>query len=64
MENRWILIRDGERKEFELSHRLYSAAELTGLLEECGFSRTEAYGDLEGSAYDHEASRLVVIGRK
>ncbi len=64
LENRWILIRDGERKEFELGHRLYSATELSGLLSECGFARTEVYGDLEGSAYDHEASRLVVVGRK
>lgn len=64
VENRWVLVRDGERKEFELSHRLYSATELSRLLEDGGFARTEVYGDFEGSAYDHEASRLVVVGRK
>jgi len=26
-----------------------------------GFARVEAYGDLGGSAYDHEARRLVML---
>ena len=64
IENRWIVIRGGERREFGLSHRLYSAAELMRLLTDCGFSEVEAYGDLKGSPYDHEASRLIVVGRK
>ena len=64
MENRWILIRDGERTEFPLSHRLYSAMELKGLLVECGFAETHAYGDLHGAPYDHTARRLVVVARK
>lgn len=64
IENRWIRIRDGERSEFGLSHRLYAATELARLLEECGFAETEVYGGLDGSPYDHEASRLVVVGRK
>jgi hypothetical protein len=58
------VIKDGERKEFTLSHRLYSAAELMRLLRECGFASVDAYGDLAGAPYDHEASRLVVVGRK
>jgi SAM-dependent methyltransferase len=64
LENRWIVIKDGERKEFRLSHRLYSAAELTRLLRECGFASVDAYGDLAGAPYDQVASRLVVVGRK
>jgi SAM-dependent methyltransferase len=64
MENRWIVIKDGERKEFRLAHRLYSAAELSQLMKDCGFSEAAAYGDLEGAPYDHQASRMVVVGRK
>lgn len=64
MQNRWILVRDGQRKEFHLAHRIYAASELTRLLTDGGFSETEVYGDLDGSPYDHEASRLVVVGRK
>lgn len=63
IENRWIRIWDGERTEFELAHRLYSATELARLLEDCGFAEVEVFGDLSGSPYDHEASRLVVVGR-
>ena len=64
IENRWILLKGSERTEFRLSHRLYSATELASLLTTCGFGQVEAYGDLEGGAYDHTASRLVVVGRK
>ena len=61
---RWILFQDGRRIEKTLSLRLYSAAELTSLLRDCGFARAEVYGDLAGSAYDHTAKRLVVVGHK
>ncbi len=65
MENRWIRIKKtGERQEYTVSHRLYSAAGLKGLLKECGFKDLKAYGDFEGSLYDQNAGRLVVLGRK
>jgi SAM-dependent methyltransferase len=64
IEVRWILIKDGQRSESTLSHRLYSAAELSSLLSNAGFSKTRVYGDLEGSEYDHQAKRLVVMGEK
>lgn len=64
IENRWILLKGNERTEFRLSHRLYSATELMSLLTTCGFGQVDAYGDLEDGAYDHTASRLVVVGRK
>jgi SAM-dependent methyltransferase len=64
MENRWINIKGDERKEFRLAHRLYSATELKGLLEQCGFGSVEVYGGLDGAPYDHQATRLVVVGRK
>ncbi len=64
MENRWILLAGDSRTELNLSHRIYSAVELASLLTECGFAHVEAYGNLDGSAYDHLARRLVIVARK
>ncbi len=64
IDNRWILVRDGAVTEFAVSHRLYSAAELVRLLEECGFADCEVFGSLGGRPYDHEAERLVVVATK
>jgi hypothetical protein len=64
IENRWIIIKDNQRTDLRLSHRLFSAFELTSLLKECGFTSTQVYGDLAGSDYDHKARRLVVVARK
>lgn len=64
MRNRWHLVVDGEVRSFTVSHRLYSADELSELLERVGFSHVSAYGDLEGSAYDPDAERLVVVAEK
>jgi len=64
VENRWIMIKDGTRNEYKLSHRLYSAAELAKLLTDCGFQAIEVYGDLTGAPYDHTAKRLIVVARK
>jgi SAM-dependent methyltransferase len=62
--NRWIIIKDGERREVTLTTRQYSAAELSRLLKGCGFERVEVYGDLTGAPYDMEARRLVVVAGK
>jgi len=61
---RWILLREAERTEYVLEHRIYSAAELCALLADVGFADFEVYGGLDGSPYDHEAKRLVVVARK
>jgi SAM-dependent methyltransferase len=64
IDNRWILLRGAKRDEFRVSHRLYSAAELTALLRDCGFQDVHTYGNLAGAPYDHQAERLVVVGHK
>jgi SAM-dependent methyltransferase len=64
MENRWIMVKDGKTEESRLSHRLYSAAELTALLRDCGFSSIDVYGDLTGTPYDHTAKMLVIAAHK
>lgn len=47
-----------------MSHRIYSAVELTALLNECGFNRIDVYGDLIGKPYDHTAKRLILVAHK
>ncbi|MHC4573847.1 MAG: class I SAM-dependent methyltransferase [Planctomycetota bacterium] len=64
IENRWILLSDGQRSEYEFSHWLYSAAELCDMLGRCGFCGVEVYGNLSSSPYDHKAERLVVLARR
>lgn len=64
LESRWILIKEGEKKEFRLAHRLYSAVELSRLLQECGFASVDAFGDLAGAPYNHQAARMVIVARK
>jgi len=63
MKNRWILLRDGERHEFELGHWLYSASELVAMLEEAGFEAVQVYGSFEGTPYDPTAQRLITVAR-
>jgi len=64
IENRWILIKDGKKEEYKISHRLYSAVELTALLNECGFNHIDVNGDLTGEQYDHTAKRLILVAHK
>lgn len=64
LKNRWILIRDGERREKVFTQRLYAATELRALLLEAGFSAVELYGGWDGAPYDHRARTLIAVGRK
>ncbi|MBN1671510.1 MAG: class I SAM-dependent methyltransferase [Kiritimatiellae bacterium] len=64
LENRWILVKGNTRREFKLCLRVYSAAELKALLQDCGFSTVQIYGSLAGIPYDHKAKRLVALAQK
>ena len=64
IENRWIMYKEGQRREWTVSHRLYAASELTALLRAGGFAEANAYGGLDGSPYDQNARRLVAVARK
>jgi SAM-dependent methyltransferase len=64
IESRWILFKDNRRYENKISHRLYSASELSQLLYGGGFAEVKIYGDLNGNPYDNTAQRLIVIGYK
>lgn len=64
IENHWIWLRGPEQKVFTWHIRLYSGAELTGLLGNAGFSAVRLYGSLAGSPYDQTAQRLVAVASK
>jgi SAM-dependent methyltransferase len=64
IENRWILIKEGQRHEYIIGHRVYDGAGLRALLLEAGFESVDLHGDLTGTPYDTEAQRLVVVARK
>ncbi|MBS3781813.1 MAG: class I SAM-dependent methyltransferase [Candidatus Thermoplasmatota archaeon] len=64
MKNRRILITDEGKKEYNISHWVYSAKELKDMLKEVGFSSVEIYGNYDGDPYDEEADRLILIGEK
>lgn len=60
IEERWLAISGNGVQEYSISYRSYSAAELIALLEKAGFASVKAFGDLSHSAYDEDATRLVV----
>ncbi len=64
IENRWVIVKDGEKREVKISLRLYSAVELSALLRECGFDTVDVYGDVKGAPYDHMAKRLVAVAHR
>lgn len=64
MENRWVVLADGETHEYTVSHRLYSAYELTELLRSVGFESVDVYGGFDERPYDDEAERLVAVAER
>ncbi|MDR1587889.1 MAG: class I SAM-dependent methyltransferase [Treponema sp.] len=64
LKNRWILLKDGKRREKIFTQRLYAASELRSLFLEAGFAKVELYGDWDESPYDQYAVKLIVVGRK
>ena len=65
VENHWVFIgEDGARFKHRFTHVVYSGVELRRLLWDAGFDDVELFGGLDGSPYDVEAERLVVVARK
>jgi len=62
--NQWLLIRDGKADSFSFDHMLYSGKELKTLFSAAGFKDIKLYGNLDGDAYDPQASRLIAVARK
>ena len=63
-ENEWLLIEGDRVHRATWHHNLYSAGEFQRLLAEAGFVDVALHGGLDGSPYDLEAERLVLIARK
>lgn len=57
--NEWILVRGDKAHRWEYQHYVYSADELTGMLQQAGFSEISITGSLTGDDYDLAAERLV-----
>jgi len=64
VEGRWILVREGQQKEFTHWIRFYSAAELKALLREVGFASFQCFGNWDLDPYDQNATRLLVLASK
>lgn len=64
MENRWILLGNGQRAEHTIGHRIYDGAGLKALLLDAGFQSVILCGDLASAPYDTDAQRLVAVARK
>ena len=61
--SRWTVIGGGERRDFTLRLRLYSATELAALLREVGFGSVQCFGTWDLGPYDQDAQRLLVVAR-
>jgi SAM-dependent methyltransferase len=64
LKNRWILIKDGYRREKVFTQRLYAASELRALLLQAGFSGVEIYGSWDERPYGRYAEKLIAVARK
>ncbi|OGV89373.1 hypothetical protein A2Z41_00255 [Microgenomates group bacterium RBG_19FT_COMBO_39_10] len=53
-----------QKIETKLDHRLYSALELINLLKQADFETLEVYGDFDGSPYNFDSKRLIIISQK
>ena len=61
--NEWVLVRGNKAHRWEYQHYVYSADELTAMLQQAGFSQISIFGSLAGADYDLEADRLVAVAR-
>ncbi len=61
---RWTIVDNAGRREFDRTFRMYSGAELTSLLTACGFASVAIHGGLAYEPYDQSARRLVALARK
>ncbi len=62
--NEWILVKGRQAHRWQYQHYVYSATELSEMLQHAGFQQVEIYGSFSGNAYDMEAERLVVLAHK
>lgn len=59
--NRWIVVKDGNAREYAFEHTIYSGRELRNILLEVGFESVDLYGNLSGDEYGRGADLLVAV---
>lgn len=62
--NEWILVQGNTVTSFTFHHTIYSGQELRTLMQDAGFADVRLFGNLDGAAYDLEATRLVAVAGK
>lgn len=61
----WIYLReDGTTRSFRIRLWVFSGGELRRLMRDAGFAEVALFGNLDGSAYGVDASRLIAVARK
>ena len=61
----WTFVRpDGTRSELRHSLRVYTAAELRGMLERAGLAVEQAWGGWDGADLDLDSWRLILLARR
>ena len=64
VKNEWLLIKDNQVQTYPFLLTVYAGQELIALLQKAGFTNIRLYGDLMGSKYDINASRLIAVAEK
>ncbi len=64
IESRWIVLRGAERKEYTLSLRVFTLAELLELFAQAGLKVLGYYGGLQGESFNIEAKRLAILAER
>ncbi len=64
LDSQWTVVKAGQSRSYQFEHYLYSGQGLQDRLHSCGFAGVSLYGDLQGSPYGPEATRLVAVARK
>jgi SAM-dependent methyltransferase len=62
--NEWILIRGDKAFKRNYQHYVYTPIELRDMCLKAGFNTVRIYGSLDGSDYDLESDRLVIVAEK
>ncbi|MCL6641960.1 MAG: class I SAM-dependent methyltransferase [Candidatus Bipolaricaulota bacterium] len=64
VDSRWIVLKGAERKEYTLSLRVFTLAELLGLFAQAGLNVLGCYGGLRGEPWSLEAKRLAIVAER
>jgi hypothetical protein len=60
----WAFVGPRESRAVLVPLRVYGPTELTGMLEDAGFTVEQLMGDFRGARYSKITSRLIILSRK